>query len=151
MQETWVWSQGREDPLEKKMVTHFSILSWEILWAEEPGQRTTVHGVAKSQTWHDSKAKQQLVVRWLRFHALDAGGPGLIPGQGTRSKMLQWVLLVPQLKFLHATTKTWGSQNKWIKIFKKCNWLRRLTSPSSASLCGFSLYHVWCWSHLGYW
>ena len=29
-QETWVWSLGREDPLEKEMATHFSILAWKI-------------------------------------------------------------------------------------------------------------------------
>ena len=29
------------------------------------------------------------MVQWLRLHALNAGGPGLIPGQGTRSHMLQ--------------------------------------------------------------
>ena len=37
MRETWVWSLGREDPLEKKMATHSSILAWKILWSEEPG------------------------------------------------------------------------------------------------------------------
>ena len=37
MQETWVLSLGREDPLEKEMATHSSILSWEIPWTEEPG------------------------------------------------------------------------------------------------------------------
>ena len=37
MQETWVRSLGREDPLEKKMATHSSILAWEIPWTEEPG------------------------------------------------------------------------------------------------------------------
>ena len=37
MQETWVWSLGREDPLEKEMVTHSSILAWRIPWTEEPG------------------------------------------------------------------------------------------------------------------
>ena len=51
MQETWVWSLGREDPQEKEMTTHSSILVWEnpmdrgAWWA-------TVHGVAtKSQAW----------------------------------------------------------------------------------------------------
>ena len=29
---------GREDPLEKEMATHFSILAWEIPWTEEPGR-----------------------------------------------------------------------------------------------------------------
>ena len=36
MQETRVQSLSREDPLEKEMVTHSSILAWEIPWAEEP-------------------------------------------------------------------------------------------------------------------
>ena len=36
-QETWVQSLGREDPLEKEMANHSSILAWEIPWAEEPG------------------------------------------------------------------------------------------------------------------
>ena len=37
MQETWVRSLGREDPLEKKMAPHFSILAWRIIYTEEPG------------------------------------------------------------------------------------------------------------------
>ena len=37
MLETWVRSLGREDPLEKGMATHSSILAWGILWTEEPG------------------------------------------------------------------------------------------------------------------
>ena len=37
MQETWVWSMGLEDPLEKGMATHSSILAWRIPWTEEPG------------------------------------------------------------------------------------------------------------------
>ena len=36
VQETWVLSLGQEDPLEKEMATHSSILSWEIPWTEEP-------------------------------------------------------------------------------------------------------------------
>ena len=38
MQETQVQSLGREDPLEKKMATHSSILAWRIPWTEEPGE-----------------------------------------------------------------------------------------------------------------
>ena len=38
MQEIWVQSLGREDPLEKGMATHSSIiLAWRIPWTEEPG------------------------------------------------------------------------------------------------------------------
>ena len=37
MQETQVQFLGQEDPLEKEMATHSSILAWEIPWTEEPG------------------------------------------------------------------------------------------------------------------
>ena len=37
MQETWVQSLGQEDPLEKGMATHSSILAWRIPWTEESG------------------------------------------------------------------------------------------------------------------
>ena len=37
MHETWVRSLGQEDPLEKEMATHSSILAWRILWTEELG------------------------------------------------------------------------------------------------------------------
>ena len=37
IQETWVQSLGQEDPLEKGMATHSSILAWRIPWTEEPG------------------------------------------------------------------------------------------------------------------
>ena len=36
MQEMQIWSLGHEDPLEKEMATHSSILAWEIPWTEEP-------------------------------------------------------------------------------------------------------------------
>ena len=37
MWETWVQSLGWEDPLEKEMIIHSSILAWEIPWTEKPG------------------------------------------------------------------------------------------------------------------
>ena len=37
VQETWVWSLGQEDPLEKGMATHSSVVAWRIPWTEEPG------------------------------------------------------------------------------------------------------------------
>ena len=38
MRETRVQSLGQEDPLEKEMVTHSSILAWRIPWMEKPGR-----------------------------------------------------------------------------------------------------------------
>ena len=47
-----------------------------------------------------------LVVQWLRLRAPNAGGPGSIPGQGTRSHVPQLSVPVQQLKIPHAATKT---------------------------------------------
>ena len=49
MQETQVWSLGREDPLEKETATHSSVLAWEIPWMEEP-RRLQSMGSQKRQT-----------------------------------------------------------------------------------------------------
>ena len=49
MQETQVQSLGQEDPLEKEMATHSSILAWRIPWTEEPGGLYIVHGVTKNR------------------------------------------------------------------------------------------------------
>ena len=47
MWETWIWSLGREDPLEEGMATHSSILAWSM---DRGAWRATAHGVAESRT-----------------------------------------------------------------------------------------------------
>ena len=42
MLETWVQPLGRENPLEKEMATHSSILAWRIPWTEEPGRLQSI-------------------------------------------------------------------------------------------------------------
>ena len=42
MQDTWVPSLGWEDPLEKDMANHSSILAWRIPWTEEPGRPQSI-------------------------------------------------------------------------------------------------------------
>ena len=49
MQETWVRSLRQEDPLEKEMTAHSSILAWRIPWTEEPGRLQSM-GLQKSWT-----------------------------------------------------------------------------------------------------
>ena len=49
MQEMLVQSLGREDPLEKEMTTHSSILAWRIPWMEEPGRLQSM-GLKESDT-----------------------------------------------------------------------------------------------------
>ena len=50
VQETLVQFLSQEDPLEKEMAIHSSILAWKIPWTEEPVGLHIVHGVTKSQT-----------------------------------------------------------------------------------------------------
>jgi len=50
-QEMWVWSLGQEDPLEKKMATHSSILAWEIPWQRSlVGKRVEQDSVTEATT-----------------------------------------------------------------------------------------------------
>ena len=56
VQETWVGSLDWEDPLEKEMVTHSSILAWEIPWTEEPGR---LQFMGSQKSGHDLVTKQQ--------------------------------------------------------------------------------------------
>ena len=56
MQEMWVQSLDWEDPLEKEMTTHSSILTWESPWTEEPGR---LQSMGLQRVGHDLAAKQQ--------------------------------------------------------------------------------------------
>ena len=57
-QESQVRSLGWEDPLEKEMATHSSILAWEIPWTEEPGG---LQSMGSQIVGHDLATKQQFV------------------------------------------------------------------------------------------
>ena len=61
MQETQVQSLGQEDPLEKEMATHSSILAWKILWTEEPGG---LQSLRSQRVRHDLATKPP---RWLQY------------------------------------------------------------------------------------
>ena len=50
MWETWVWSLGQEDPLEKEMAPHSSTLAWKIQWMEEPG---VLQSMGSQRVGHD--------------------------------------------------------------------------------------------------
>ena len=54
MQKTWVWSLDQEDPLEKEMAAHSSILAWRIPWTEEPGR---LRSMGSQRVEHDWVAK----------------------------------------------------------------------------------------------
>ena len=71
MQETMIWSLGQEDPLEKGMTTHSSILAWEIPWTEEP-DGLHEHGVTKGHT-----------TEWLTLSLLYREHRARLPGSVT--------------------------------------------------------------------
>ena len=56
MQDTQVWSLGWEDPLEKGMATHSSILVWRVPWTEEPGR---LQSMGSQRVGYDLAPKQQ--------------------------------------------------------------------------------------------
>ena len=51
MWETRVWSLGRDNPLEKEMVTHSSILAWRIPWTEKPGRLQSTGSQRVGHNW----------------------------------------------------------------------------------------------------
>ena len=69
MQETLVQSLGWEDPLEKEMATHSSILAWKVQWTEKPGR---LHSIGLQRVRHDWACMQQSIC-WdtkLKFYQI---------------------------------------------------------------------------------
>ena len=62
MQETWVRSLGRGDPLEKGMVTHSSIFAWRSPWTEEPGE---LQFMASQRAGHDSATDTNVSAQFI--------------------------------------------------------------------------------------
>ena len=98
-----------------------------------------------TSTYREDSAKRQRekgLPWWVRLHTTNGGDWGLIPGQGTRSHMLQWRLKIPS-----ATTQTWSSQ---INESVHTQWLQlclSVTPRAVASQCplsmGFSRQQYW--------
>ena len=62
MQEMRIQSLGWEDPLEKEMATHSSILAWEISWTEEPGKLQSMESQRVVRDWARSQGQAN---KWL--------------------------------------------------------------------------------------
>ena len=83
-QETQVRFLGWEDPLEKEIATHSSVLAWDIPWTEEPGG---LQSTGLQRAGHDLVTKEQQQVGFPggsdgQESACSAGDPGSIPGLG---------------------------------------------------------------------
>ena len=79
MQEPWVWSLGWDDPLEKGMATHSSILVWRIPCTEEPGG---LQSMGSQRVGHDWAT---FTFQWLGCQAFTAVGPGSVLVWGTKT------------------------------------------------------------------
>ena len=69
MWEMWVRSVGREDPLEKEMTTHSSILAWRIPWTEEPGGLQSMGSQRVGDDW-SSLAQHILLSVFHNFYVM---------------------------------------------------------------------------------
>ena len=64
VQETWVWSLGQEDPLDKEMPTHSTTLAWKIPWMEEPGR---LQSMGSQRVGHDWATSLVTILHPARF------------------------------------------------------------------------------------
>ena len=80
MEEAWVQSLGQEDPLEKGMATHSSILAWRIPW--------TIHGVAKTQTRLSDFDFHSFRIDWLDLLAVQGTLKSLLQHHSSKASLL---------------------------------------------------------------
>ena len=73
MQETRVWFLGQEDPLEKGMATHSSILAWRIPWTEKPGRLQSRGSQRVGHDWVTNTLLHSLNVCWYGFRKAKSG------------------------------------------------------------------------------
>ena len=85
VQKTKVWSLGQEDPLEKEMTTHSSVLAWRILWTEEPGGLQSMGSQRVRHNWLHTHLHLHLVCSG-DFHRLRGKS---IKRQGFKSYTLE--------------------------------------------------------------
>ena len=97
IQETWVWSLVWQDPLEKGMATHSSILAWKIRWTEEPGGIQSMGSPRVRHDWVTNKPVCAVVKNPLA-NAGDTGsilGLGRSPGEGNGNPLQHFCLENP--------------------------------------------------------
>ena len=85
--ETWVRSLVREDPLEKEMATHSSVLAWETPWTEEPSRLQSMGSQRVGHDWATSRYVWNFFLG-LRFSKIKKiGGKNLLQGRGASGSL----------------------------------------------------------------
>ena len=132
MWETWFQSLGQEDPLEKEMATHFSMLAWKIPWMEEPGGLQST--ASQSRTW-PSEFTSSLLLPCLR--------EGLRIVETTPLACWHWRISVAlfEITYIETTGCTYSASFRTLVIGVSENWRflsnnepARVTRTSEGSL-----------------
>ena len=120
MQEMWVQSLGQEEPLEKEMATHSSILAWKIPWTEEPGglQSTGSKGVRHDWAHRHSLTQKSPRVKFympftLKSTKLKCAFSGISSGMRLNHWTSQMVLVVKNPPANAGYIKRYGF-NPWV-------------------------------------
>ena len=127
MRDTWVWSLGWEDTLEKEMATHSSILAWRIPWTEEPGRLQSTGSQRVRHDWATSPSPSRspmFLKTPLSIEISTSFSKWLTPsGRVSGSFILQvcltsWVgpsccYTRTLLQFYEGTGWGWGSASPW--------------------------------------
>ena len=102
MWETWVQSLGWEDPLEKEMAAHSSILAWRIPWTEEPGGLQSMGSQRVGHDWVTKTTDNGVCVECISCSVLsDSSRPHVPPSSSVRTILnssiqagiLEWVAI----------------------------------------------------------
>ena len=125
MWETWVQSLGQEDPLEKEMATHSSILAWRIPWMEEPGG---LQSTGSQRVGHD----------WVtNFHFLSTFTYFSV-------NHIFWFLLVSHFSnFIHVCE--WYSPPLWGSAASPSDSTALWRQPSNMQLINFRANNIQLW------
>ena len=122
MQETRVWFLGQEDPPEKEMATHSSILIWKIPWTEEPGRLQTI----RSRVGHDlvikpppqQKLTQLCKATLAQLKKKKASLPNNIISWSYKKKSVSFV----QERNLSLFLRSWDFKSFFFLFFKLHHW-----------------------------
>ena len=138
MGETWVQSQGREDPMEKGMAIHFSTIAWRIPWTEEPGRLQSMGSQRVGHDWATSLSLSRW--KWLLKTKLISGGLMSGKAMAPHSSTLAWK--IPRTEE-PGSLKSMGSRrirHDWatsLSLFTFMHW-RRKWQPTPVFLPGES-------------
>ena len=130
MQETWVWSLGQEDPLEKGMATHSNILAWRIPWAEEPGGLQSTGSQRVGHHWATSLSLSQWITEYYEHNFY-------MPGETKKSMwltLLWYLLYCDDLELL--------PQYLLVYLPRKIEWWKKFFSLRHSTGLSNSAYYV---------